>query len=380
MVIAFSCKRNAGFLEQNKVSYDYELAENGKGLSYSLDEDTKYQFVSLFPYEERNGKTYLTFMNSIHEILFYDLPSGEFLFKTKIEPEGPDGITGPSGYYVISLDSIYVTTLSVPTLYSIDQNGTVLQRINYGETESGYTVIPTFNPNSFFYTPLFVINHELYITQKPSWTVPVSSTPVSVVINPENHLCKELPFFFPPLIKDEEFGHVGGFALSFSREFDGEKFIYSFYYDEAIYVAPVDHSEIRKYVVKSKYIDHVKVVKKRKEDMFLFAKNDYKDPCYGNLLYDKYRNIYYRLAYPKAALEEGVNYVAMTAQGRKKFSIIVLDEKFNIMGETLFPEYIYNPILLFVHPDGLYICDNHIMNPSFKEDVLSFKCFELVKK
>jgi hypothetical protein len=380
MVMAFSCKRNAGFSGQNEVSYDYELVDNGKMRSYSLDEDTKYQFISLFPYEAGDGKMYLTFINSFHEILFYDLLSGDFLFKTKIESEGPNGIVEPSGYYVIGLDSIYVTTLSVPTLFRIDKNGTILQRIHYGQTENGYTVIPTYSPNSFFYTPLFIINNELYITQKPSWTVPVSATPVSVAINPENRLCKELPFFFPPLIKDEEFGHVGGFALSFSRDFNGNAFIYSFYYDEAIYVASVDHKEIRKYPVKSKYIDQVKVIKTGEEDWFLFAKNDYKDPCYGNLLYDKYRNLYYRLAYPEVALEEGVNYVAMTSQGRKKFSIIILDEKFNILGETLFPEYIYNPILLFVHPDGLYICNNHIMNPSFNEEVLSFKCFEPVKK
>ncbi|GHT70444.1 hypothetical protein AGMMS50239_38830 [Bacteroidia bacterium] len=125
-------------------------------------------------------------------------------------------------------------------------------------------------------------------------------------------------------------------------------------------------------------IDKVKIEKKL-DDMFAGAKEDYGTPCYGNMIYDKYRNIYYRLAYPKVELEDGVDYISLTSQGRKKFSIIILDEKFNIIGETLFPEYTYNSTVLFVHQDGLYICNNHPKNPEFNEDILSFQCFELTK-
>jgi hypothetical protein len=43
----------------------------------------------------------------------------------------------------------------------------------------------------------------------------------------------------------------------------------------------------------------------------------------------------------------------------------------------LFPEYTYNPAVAFVHKNGLYISDSHILNPSFDENALSFKCFTL---
>ena len=55
----------------------------------------------------------------------------------------------------------------------------------------------------------------------------------------------------------------------------------------------------------------------------------------------------------------------------------ILDKDFNIIGETLFPQYTYNPSMAFVHKNGLYISDSHILNPSFDENVLSFKCFTL---
>jgi hypothetical protein len=54
-----------------------------------------------------------------------------------------------------------------------------------------------------------------------------------------------------------------------------------------------------------------------------------------------------------------------------------LDKDFNIIGETLFPKYTYNPMIAFVHKNGLYISDSHVLNPSFDENALSFKCFTL---
>jgi hypothetical protein len=56
-----------------------------------------------------------------------------------------------------------------------------------------------------------------------------------------------------------------------------------------------------------------------------------------------------------------------------------LDKDFNIIGETLFPDYTYKSVLTFIAEDGLYICDSHVKNPEFDENKLSFQCFELVK-
>lgn len=102
------------------------------------------------------------------------------------------------------------------------------------------------------------------------------------------------------------------------------------------------------------------------------------NPKYGNLYYDNYRHVYYRLAYPGDELPFKENYKDLYAYGRRKFSIIILDKDFNIIGETLFPEYIYNPTAMFICEDGVYISDSHFKNPAYDEDRLSFVRFELV--
>ena len=65
--------------------------------------------------------------------------------------------------------------------------------------------------------------------------------------------------------------------------------------------------------------------------------------------------------------------------GGKKFSIIILDKSLNIIGETLFPNYTYNPKLILILKDGIYICNSNPQNPDFSDDVLSFQKFELKK-
>jgi hypothetical protein len=78
---------------------------------------------------------------------------------------------------------------------------------------------------------------------------------------------------------------------------------------------------------------------------------------YGNTLYDKYRDVYYRFAYPGVDISQYANYNLqdLYMSGLPKFSVIILDKNFNIIGESLFPENTYNPQVAFIHKDGYVI-------------------------
>lgn len=51
----------------------------------------------------------------------------------------------------------------------------------------------------------------------------------------------------------------------------------------------------------------------------------------------------------------------------------------NIVGETLFPEYTYNPNLVFIRKDGLYLSISHVKRLDFDENTLRFQKIELVE-
>lgn len=73
-------------------------------------------------------------------------------------------------------------------------------------------------------------------------------------------------------------------------------------------------------------------------------------------------------------------YLELLRTGRKQFSIIVLNENLEIMGETLFPEYTFNPNLFMVLEDGLYLSTSHIKNPNYSDNELCFHRIDLIKQ
>lgn len=72
----------------------------------------------------------------------------------------------------------------------------------------------------------------------------------------------------------------------------------------------------------------------------VFVKTLCSIPMYGNLIYDKYRQVYYCFAYPQTELAQG-NYMDIWQLGRTKFSVMILDKDLNVLGETLLPENVY---------------------------------------
>jgi hypothetical protein len=51
-----------------------------------------------------------------------------------------------------------------------------------------------------------------------------------------------------------------------------------------------------------------------------------------------------------------------------------------MIGETLFPEGIFNSGVYFVHRDGLYISRDYQIGEDQSEDCLNYTCFELKKQ
>lgn len=98
---------------------------------------------------------------------------------------------------------------------------------------------------------------------------------------------------------------------------------------------------------------------------------------YWHLMYDKYRDVYYRFAEMPCELADNEDPYDNFAPRAREFSVIVLNKDFRIIGETKFPGNKYFYKMSFVGRDSLYISENNLANPEFDEDKLVFACFKL---
>ena len=109
-----------------------------------------------------------------------------------------------------------------------------------------------------------------------------------------------------------------------------------------------------------------------------FEERQLKFPDYSKIMYDKFRKVYYRFAFPGNEYSNEPN-LRQKAIYRPYFSIIILDENFNILGETVVTRNTFHERSSFINKDGLYISESHVLNPNFDENKLFFRLFTLEK-
>lgn len=355
------------------------LEPSQDSLIFELNPKTSMFIKELCLYTDKKGKEYLTFQNNIEpEILWYDINSQNHVKTIELEREGSNGVGLFCGYYINSEDEIYIPEMMRPMINVVNSKGEIIRKIKYEKTSLGKSAIP-FMCSRFPYRSIYFLDDRMYIPQTPNMTLidAMKDSPVTLILDTVSNSLVEFKIRFPEVMSSEELkGNTLGVESYYSICYNEKDFVYSFFFDEDIYVVSLDGNIQNKIRVKSKYLEDVYNGKKTPAN---FAKALCSIPMYGNLIYDKYREVYYRFVYPETDLGEE-NYVDIWQLGRSKFSIIILDKEFNILGETLLPENTYASSLFFIRKDGLYISTSFVKNPHYNDDQLCFRRFDLVKK
>ncbi|WP_455590609.1 DUF4221 family protein [Bacteroides sp.] len=352
-------------------------------LVFELNPQTSMFIKALFPYTDKDGREFLTFQNNVDpQILVYDMNTQEYVHTITLDKEGPNSVGLFCGYNICSWGEIYIPCMMKNEIDIVDSIGTINRKIPYPEAIQGKMTLP-FIVTSFPYSPLYIIGSKLYIPQYPNLQLgnrTIEDSPVTIVLDTVTDKLTEFAFRFPAIMISERIlKNTLGVEFSYSSYFVENHFVYSFFFDEDIYVVSLDGKMERKVTAKSKYIDKISVDNKV-PDLSSLAETLCKIPMYGNLIYDKYRDVYYRFVYPETALGPNENFMDIWQLGRTKFSIMILNKDLEVIGETLFPENTFASNLFFIREDGLYLSTSFVKNPNYSDDILAFKRIELVKE
>lgn len=361
---------------------EYALKVTNDSLVFHLNPQTSVFIKALFPYTDKEGKEFLTFQNNVEpEILVYDMSTQEYIKTLHFEEEGDNGIGKFCGYYIDSWNQIYIPCMMKNEVDIVNGDGFILRKLPYSKTIQGKNTLPFIAP-SFPYTPLYVVENSIYIPQCPNLRLgnrAMEDSPVTLVLDTITNKLDEFLLRFPPVMTSEKIQtSTLGIELSYSKVLANNAFVYSFFFDEDIQVVSLSGELKQRVKVKSKYIDQI-IIPNKQSDLSTLAKDLCEVAFYGNLIYDKYRDVYYRFVYPKTELGPDENCMDIWQLGRTKFSIVILNKDLEVIGETLFPENTYASNHFFIREDGLYLSTSFIKNPNFSDDELRFERIELVK-
>ena len=196
---------------------------------------------------------------------------------------------------------------------------------------------------------------------------------LEVGINLETGATRLLPLGFPT-----DYLSLGNKQLEYSIvNQDGQKLI-SFMGDHRIYQADQNSENWTAIEAQSQYLDaqmpfFTKAVDSRGMSEYAFAKSRYE-----SLVYDSFRKVYYRFAYPSVLFETDKELRALRNRPGA-FVVMVFDEDLNLLTESKFEAGTYYPTNFFVGENGLYISLSHPDNPEIQEDEMVFELIKLVQ-
>lgn len=377
LIILVSCQSKQGSMEP---VYKTELVETKK-ITLPVDENTYYLSKSIFHFEDE-GKEYLSFGNQTKrqyatEIIIYDLNEHDIHKRFPLLREGPNAI--PAAYGAVPLENpdvfIYYQG-NIDRITLSDGNGQVIKR--YQITSPDGQPVSLHEGFSYAQFPSFWIDSTVYFRQSV----------LRPLVRPEDW--KTIPMFASMSLKN---GEIKRSSLCFPSIFDtdvknlssGHSFMYNYNYKKNLLVCSFcefdslmvtdDFKNIRWYNGKSRYLKTIRPKLRGEAEGFAGITEAKESASYSHIMYDEYRDIYYRFA--EMPCELGPNeYVYNDAKARE-FSVIIFDKDFRIIGETKFPGNKYFYKMSFVGRDGLYISENNEANPEFDENKLVFACFGL---
>lgn len=329
---------------------------------------------------ETDSGTFLFAYNHVEKKLhFIDFSDGRVVHKVPLAQDGPNSMARAMGVTVTGLDSIWVSFIP-PALALINFNGEVVFREKI--PNQGIEIMGIYTPGS---RPILKYGNELFGPQP--YFMDFQNMGKGEIL--KHHL-----LFSMDLDNREVFWHEVFYAEDF---WDAGKKISDFSWamrEGKIYIAPLHDHEIIIYDVNDKEIVDRKPIKSKFIDRFQYANEliwDRKEAIksklaydhYGDLIYDGYRDVFYRIALPAVEANDDSTEEELWAQFRSKpvAGVMVLDSNLDLLGEHLFENYeIHSSGSFLVGSKGLYISLNNENHPDFDEDHFRYQVVKFTKE
>lgn len=316
---------------------------------------------------------YNVYDNSVY---FFDYDQGIMSRKKQFILEGSKGVGLIQGYDYVNEDSLFVYNYNTLFIYLLNSHLDVIwkKQLNIMEELQSMDFIPSF-PYLQTNSPMKYVGHKLVfgglgLTE----TTAENSTnrPVTTIYDFQADSVK-FANNYPEQYQKYNWG--GGFYRMpyFDVNEELEEMIVSFPQDHYLYVYSLQNNTQSKYYAGSNLIKEIKAYDEKKELRTNNNEDRVRDwafsiPTYRSVLYDKYRNLYYRFAcLPRT--EKLRKFVS----GTQPVIVIVLDKDFNYLGEGMLPDDIdIRYTNSFVTKDGLNI---QVVNDN--EDLMTFYQFKV---
>lgn len=382
----FSCADDQISIENEKMGLMTPTMElkQVKTKSFLLDTNTAPKPLYIQMTSDSLDTRQLSFLNNYNNSIYiynYDVP--KFIKKITFDKDGPNGVKGPMGYHIKNIDSIYIYSKLLEISLTNSQ-GKILNKVSLiGGSDIRKSPIDWAYTYPSYYvetvTPFMETSKGLLLTGQFEGDMRDSiidkfkfTTHIDFKLNDINYT-----HTYPPSLYGNDIAWGGGLLTEVFPQLhpDGNKLIYSFPVSHNLYIADIKDDTYDIVYAGSNFSGTINsLAKKHGKSNKRIKSNFVRQDMYAAIIYDKYRKVYYRFlrkAIPNAPVD--------TSWKEKKIAIILMDEKFNYLGETILgTEREWHWQNSFVTEEGLNI--EYLDQDDIDEVYLKLKIFIPKKK
>jgi hypothetical protein len=350
-----------------KMNRTLQLAGHKK---FPLDSSVSLRY-GLIQYSEKKNLL-IGFNQFDNSFVFFDYNTSALIKKIKLPKDPVTGVGTYSNVFAysflfINYDSILLFNRTKGKLYLVDSSATIKRSYSVKPIDRSYT-----QPGGAFGELLFYARNKVFISAAPGRDIyntnsSLRSNLVAILDLRSGGISLKLRY--PELYGKAFWGeHLHMVYSAFNP--DKGCFVYSFPIDHYLYVDSGDcvnaTGAYKKVYAGSKDVVHVDPVSfdqgTVKPDEKKEVSNLLNQRTYTQILYDQYAHVYYRFVSAKDL-----------GYGKKtNFSIVILDENLQKIGEQELDSKIYQSTSLVITKDGLCLT-----RKSNNEDELSYDIFKL---
>ncbi len=376
-LFALTCSNNSTVEESTEASYELSLERSESLIQLEVDSVTSNISDFLTYYDDnKNSSGYLFSINTfINELQIYDLDEEKLIQSIPVEMNGERGVGPFKGVHVKDFENILLFPNEDNRVYIIDTTGTKFQKVEYDQpigynnamiSSLFFSASPLYRDNQLIVKTLYLGDYRTISNSE------LAKKHTSYAIDMNSGKSRMLPHFFPG-----DYFKYGNRHFEFSVAHSDKRIVYSFFGDHNLYYATEMDAPLTKVDAPSKFLKKQLDVFPANGNRVERAKYFSASGHYGNLLYDKYRKVYYRFCYPEVDLNK-MPALLENIQFPKKFSVMILNEQLNIVSETLFDKNSeLVPKNAFVGKKGLYMSVNHPESKLNDEGRFSFSLLTL---
>lgn len=362
--------------QDNQIKKVEKLVLTDKYLQFKIDTLTSLVSDYLYFYQDSYQKqdVLLSLNQYNNEIQAFDINTEQSLFKLVIDDEHFNQTGLLMGTALKSVDSIFLFSEVPSTVFLTNKSKSFFKTYDFDNLKEYYG--PVVSSAYFNSTPLIYNNKMTFKTfVGGNYTNfdenDLYKQKLLVELDLTNGSFEFLPFTFP---QDYWLSGKKHIEFSFTGDLD-KRIVFSFWGSHNIYYT--ENNTVKAVNAKSKFIEdnlpNIPLEGTREDRRNYMALSSH----YGSIVYDPFRDVFYRLCYPYQEAES-TDQIIRKARYPNKFSIMLLSSKLEIIDEILFENNIeLLPSNLFVSSHGLYISSAHPDNPNSNEDSLSFRLLKV---